>query len=263
MHNLTKHIKKETEKNQHQQDQKQNNCGNKRKNYKGIPVTSQLIKKPQNLVPMKNIIKPTVQMKGKSMLRRKVKSKLKLLSPEQFTMQSKAVCQKFLSLDIYHNSKDICIYLSMKSECNTNPILQQIFKDKKRCFVPRIPDNERMLMLEAYSMDDISSFPKNKWGIPEPNEDDVDGNNRAEASDKDGRLDIIIIPGVAFDLTGRRLGHGKGYYDRYITNLKDTRYATDQQSAFPSLVALALTPQIVDQVPTEEHDQLMTHVLFP
>ena len=90
-------------------------------------------------------------------------------------------------------------------EIDTSHIIERVFKDRKRCFVPRCTSNSEMLMLEAMSVKDILSFSKNKWQIPEPPQSE----NRAEAMECK-ELDLIIVPGVAFDEQNRRCGHGAG-----------------------------------------------------
>jgi len=66
-------------------------------------------------------------------------------------------------------------------------------------------------MVKIRSMQDFHALPVNKWGIKEPRHDE----ERENALDGQG-LDFIIVPGLAFDMQGWRLGHGKGYYDSYI-----------------------------------------------
>lgn len=98
----------------------------------------------------------------------------------------------------------------MQTELRTDAILEAAFSQRKRVFVPKIvgSNSEDMKFFEVHTMDEIRSFPKTKWGIPEPPSDEssVDVINISET------VDFIVTPGVAFDATCNRLGHGKGYY---------------------------------------------------
>ncbi|RUS19096.1 hypothetical protein BC937DRAFT_87996 [Endogone sp. FLAS-F59071] len=141
----------------------------------------------------------------------------------------------------------------------------------KACYVPRWGKDE-MEMVRLESWEDYLSLPVNRWNIPEPSHDQV----RDNALDNGG-LDLIIMPGLAFDITRNRLGHGKGYYDRYLTKCNEWARATgrlrprtaawlidDKLCGWPlpfhftaiSTVALALEAQMLeaDQIPTDETD---------
>eukprot|EP00397_Hematodinium_sp_SG-2012_P067835 GEMP01106937.1.p1 GENE.GEMP01106937.1~~GEMP01106937.1.p1 ORF type:complete len:139 (+),score=20.56 GEMP01106937.1:251-667(+) len=98
-------------------------------------------------------------------------------------------------------------------------------------------------LYRVLSVEDVCSFELSNWRIPEPPTD------REEAL-ADG-LDLLVVPGVAFDRSGRRLGHGRGYYDRYCTKLQCQK------------IALALREQVVDEVPTGDTDFLMDSVVAP
>ncbi|KAF9344540.1 hypothetical protein BGX34_005565, partial [Mortierella sp. NVP85] len=80
---------------------------------------------------------------------------------------------------------------------------------EKSCYVPRCK-GKIMDMVKITSWEDFLSLPKNKWGIPEPKFDDLREN------ETDHGLDLIVMPGLAFDQEGTRLGHGRGYYDNYL-----------------------------------------------
>ncbi|KAJ3090622.1 5,10-methenyltetrahydrofolate synthetase [Quaeritorhiza haematococci] len=106
-------------------------------------------------------------------------------------------------------------------------------------------------------MEDLQTLPLNKFKIREPKLDDP----REKALDKDA-LDLIIMPGLAFDQMGWRLGHGKGYYDRYLRQCFE--WADKRNLPRPRTVALALLAQIVEgEVPHDEMDQKPEIVIGP
>ncbi|EMR09805.1 5-formyltetrahydrofolate cyclo-ligase [Pneumocystis murina B123] len=120
----------------------------------------------------------------------------------------------------------------------------------KKIYVPFV-DGQEMFMFCLYSAEDPSTFVKNKWGIPQPSKSYVKGIIREEAMDKDG-LDLIIIPGIAFDRNLNRLGHGKGYYDKYLTKIK--HWSEKSNLSAPLKVGIALKEQLVDIVPINSLD---------
>jgi 5-formyltetrahydrofolate cyclo-ligase len=104
-----------------------------------------------------------------------------------------------------------------------------------------------MHMVEIKDLQDLHALPKNSWGIPEPSMDE-----KRMDSFMAGGLDLIIMPGLAFDRKGNRIGYGKGYYDRFLSKC----YINSEQYAItrPFTIAIALQCQLVEEVPTEVTD---------
>lgn len=128
----------------------------------------------------------------------------------------------------------------------------------KQCYAPKILDKENMDLYPIFSAEDLIAFPKNKWGIAEPPTNDRKGVLDDVSSEL---LDLILIPGVAFDPKNARLGKGKGYYDRFL-NAYFQKVST-LQGQKPVLVGLAFSEQIVDSVPTDPHDVFLDVVISP
>ncbi|KAJ1970209.1 hypothetical protein H4R34_006098, partial [Dimargaris verticillata] len=97
----------------------------------------------------------------------------------------------------------------------------------KNCFVPRCTPTD-MEMVLVHDMADFQSLPKNKWGIPEPKMD----HPRVNVFEMGGP-ELILMPGLAFDYQRNRLGHGKGYYDKYIKRCRE--FALVRNSRGPRL----------------------------
>lgn len=108
-----------------------------------------------------------------------------------------------------------------------------------------------MLFLQVESLSDLAAFPQNSWGICEPPLQP----GRLQVP-RDCALDVIVVPGLAFDLQGHRCGQGMGFYDTFLSE-----YARWGRK-MPALVALALRMQIVPQVPVAGHDWKVDHVIF-
>ncbi|GAA5814298.1 hypothetical protein MFLAVUS_007792 [Mucor flavus] len=194
----------------------------------------------------------------KKQLRKDMASRLEKLSTQELSAQSDQLFQKLQQLESFKKSKNVSIYISMPTcEIMTKNIILHLLNSDKHCFIPRCTKNT-MDMVRITSVSDFESLPLNRWSIPEPPLDQ----ERENALDGAG-LDLILVPGVAFDKTKNRIGHGKGYYDRYIRKCKAWSEENGKQA--PSLVALALNEQIVEvgTIPLEETDQVLDIILTP
>ncbi|ORX70326.1 5-formyltetrahydrofolate cyclo-ligase-like protein [Linderina pennispora] len=179
---------------------------------------------------------------SKQKLRKRMHSVLSQLSASALTDQSCRVAKQVVQLSAYQRAQHISIYISMDSgELQTRQLLYDALESGKRVYVPRC-DGTFMDMVELQGKEDLESLPKNRWGIPEPAKD----RKGVDAS----ALDFILVPGVAFDTAGNRCGHGKGYYDRFLTGN-------------PHLFkcAVCLNEQVVETVPTDEFDKTPDIVL--
>jgi len=185
----------------------------------------------------------------KKELRKRMRSVLKLISSEDKLRQSLLTQEKILQRNEFLESRHVAVYLAMiNEEIDTDKIVKCIFEMGKICYVPIIENTDiRFVRLE--SQEDYETLPRNKWNIREPSPDQ----KREDAMDHG--LDLIITPGLAFDLNKGRLGRGKGYYDRAIKKAKDK---------FNSLaIGICFNEQIIENVPRfPEKDQLLDDIIF-
>ncbi|KAJ6487740.1 hypothetical protein C8R45DRAFT_994175 [Mycena sanguinolenta] len=193
----------------------------------------------------------------KKLLRKAMATKLRDLSSSHIQEQSRALTARVLSLPSFIKSNSVSCYLSMPTgEIDTSFLVREILRSGKTLFVPKIDATTqgRMELLQIYSEDDLTSLPSGVWGIKEP---DRSLNGQLRASATDTGLDLILVPGLAFDRSLSRLGHGKGYYDRFITTY------TENSRPSPLLVGLALREQLLDSnaVPTGAHDWRMDWII--
>ncbi|KAJ7247933.1 5-formyltetrahydrofolate cyclo-ligase [Mycena haematopus] len=192
----------------------------------------------------------------KKLLRKAMATKLRDLSPSHIQDQSRALTARVLSMPSFIKSNSVSCYLSMPGEIDTSCLVREILRLGKILFVPKIDTTTegRMELLQIYSEDDLNSLPSGVWGIKEPNRSH---NGRLRASANDTGLDLILVPGLAFDRSLSRLGHGKGYYDRFITAY------TENNRPSPLLVGIALNEQLLDSntVPTGAHDWKMDWIM--
>lgn len=186
----------------------------------------------------------------KSILRKKMKAIIAAIPSEVKQSQSDAVISLLKTLPVYQKSSRISVYLNMDDEIRTHKIVEHIFQTGKICFIPRYSKTD-MVMVRLKSMEDLKNLPKTKWNIAQPLETD-----QREDALETGGLDLVIVPGLAFSKNGDRLGRGKGYYDRFLSNCR-----AKNRNLFT--IALAFVEQINENIPTEPHDTKIDLVLFP
>ena len=136
--------------------------------------------------------------------------------------KSKLITEKLLNLSEVKVAKLIGIYMSFSSEVDTKDLIEQLLMLGKNIVIPRIYNNIEMEFYKVNSINDLKN--KNILGILEPE------NNKENKASKDD-IDLMIIPGICFDLEKNRVGLGKGYYDRYLknSNIKKIGICFDEQ----------------------------------
>ncbi|KAF8669380.1 hypothetical protein HU200_051722 [Digitaria exilis] len=188
----------------------------------------------------------------KRALRPEVRKALKALSPDQRASEDLAIQTTILDSSWFKASKRLCAYISCRQlrEVDTSKILakclplnpgqEELAKD---LYVPRVEDkNRNMRMLRITTMDDLV---KNSMNILEPSPVDASGNDREDVLSASSPVDLFLLPGQAFDRTGRRLGRGGGYYDTFL--LKYQELAKEKGWNRPLLVALSYSVQIMEE----------------
>jgi 5-formyltetrahydrofolate cyclo-ligase len=186
----------------------------------------------------------------KQVMRKEMVAKLKPLSQDYIQIQSNSACQNVIDHPTFIASERVAIYLHMGNELQTTAIVEALLDPKsgKECFIPVTKPNE-MKMVRLKDKEDFLNLKRNRWNILEPSEERED----ALAT---GGLDLIICPGLAFDLEGRRLGRGKGYYDKYLAKAR-------KSGCLPQSIGLALNEQIVKRVPADGFDFVLGAIVSP
>ncbi|KAJ5810819.1 5-formyltetrahydrofolate cyclo-ligase [Penicillium robsamsonii] len=193
---------------------------------------------------------------AKRELRKRMSSTLQSLSAASISQQSSTATAKFLSLPEYQNAKSIAVYLSMPNgELSTTGIVKDALQRGKNVYIPYIHAQDKTSIMDMFalgSMSEFESLQPDKWGIPSLLATQIEGRPNGLTQG----LDLIVMPGVAFDHGFRRLGHGKGYYDHFLT-----RYSTLTRK-MPFLVALSLQDQLLSEdIPVVEHDWLIDAIV--
>ncbi|WP_433945674.1 5-formyltetrahydrofolate cyclo-ligase [Paenibacillus sp. SN-8-1] len=135
-------------------------------------------------------------------------------------------------------------YLSFRDEPATLPLIRSCWSHGDRILVPRITGPENFTLHELAGEEDLAA---GTWGIPEPA-----AHLPEWETDQYADIDLVVVPGLAYDLTGGRIGFGGGYYDRFMEQLGGQCREAGQP--MPLLAALVLREQIVTDIPMEEHD---------
>ena len=203
----------------------------------------------------------------KKALRKEVRARMKTVDRDTIDIQSQQVWDRLFALPQYQQATSVGLFLSMpKGEIDTDTALQHCREHNKTIYVPEVGKNFELADMELRKVvlpddDDATkeaelfhkAWPKNKWGIPEPPSD------MPLIPAQPGDIDILVVPGLAFDRKGDRCGQGKGYYDRFIERMCS---CPDKKSPF--LVAVGLQPQVIDgDIPVAEYDRRMDIVLLP
>ena len=177
----------------------------------------------------------------KKILRNKILIIRNSLDKEVKEAMDDKIYNKLITSDLYIKAKNIFIYLSFGSEIQTNNIITKALRDGKEVYIPKVyKKNKLMKAVRLKSFDDLK---ENSMGILEP----IDDSNYIDKRE----IDLILVPGVVFDLNGNRIGYGGGYYDRYLQDIKEIR----------NKVVLAYDLQIVDSINPDIHDIAFDYII--
>lgn len=174
----------------------------------------------------------------KKTLRKQIREQKRAMTPEQIATASEKLVQMFLDTELYRQAKTIYGYLPYNQEVRTVPLLQQALADGKRVAVPKVYEDE----MKFIYMTDLTQVAEGYAGIPEPIADDPVA---------DDPTALVLMPGMAFDTQGHRIGYGGGFYDRFLA----------EEPNHPT-IALCYDFQMVEDLPTEEFDIPVDCVLW-
>ncbi|MGI6538685.1 MAG: 5-formyltetrahydrofolate cyclo-ligase [Caldicoprobacterales bacterium] len=172
---------------------------------------------------------------AKKKLRNAMIAKRDSIPDEKRKLKSLIIERKLRAHVFYQNADVIMTYVSFNSEVDTHSIIKNALDNGKRIVVPvSIPEGRLLLPCEITSLDDLKP---GTWGILEPAKE-----KRIIIEPK--KIDLVIIPGIAFDSYKNRLGYGAGYYDRFLPSLRHDAVK----------VGIGFIEQIVDILPVEPFD---------
>jgi 5-formyltetrahydrofolate cyclo-ligase len=197
-------------------------------------------------------VEPAVFKGGsaKERLRREIKDFLAGLSPEQFRDEGAKAAAVLRQAPFWARYETILLFLSIKLEIDTFPLLEAALEDNKKVFAPRTEE----AFIRFYRVNSAQGpWQYGFFGIREPVE--AEGAEEGEGALEEGDFPALVItPGLAFDRQGRRLGRGGGYYDRFFEEL-------DRAGREYYAVGFCLEAQIKAEVPAEEQDKPMSGIV--
>lgn len=174
--------------------------------------------------------------KKKRELRKKVQELRDSVDPEQRRILSAEVIENLWSVSDFRTADSILFFISFRSEVDTIPMIHRALSEDRIVCVPCTDSgNKDMMASRIYDFD--NDLELGNYNILEPR-------GACLRPLPPEEIDVVLMPGVAFDLSGGRLGYGGGYYDRFL------------QKCSPrcTLIAVAFEIQIIDHVPCADHD---------
>jgi len=171
---------------------------------------------------------------SKETFRSRLRLKRRGLSLESRLAKSDSISKRLQESTLFQKSQHIHLYLANQDEVSTESLFKEAFLLNKKVAVPVI-DAHKKMFFSALNQLNVSLLERSPFGIRQPK---LALQNRVESDE----IDLWIVPGLAFDLMGGRLGYGGGYYDRALA-----------QTASP-IIGLAFNCQVIDRLPINKYD---------
>jgi 5-formyltetrahydrofolate cyclo-ligase len=180
--------------------------------------------------------------KVKATLRSEIRAKLKNLPMEKRKLDSERLCAKLKEQSLFQGATAVLFFAPLPEEVDLWPLLEETIHGEK---VPALPcfDADSQIYKSRRVKNLRVEIVSGQFGIREP----AVGCIEIPLDD----LDLVLVPGVAFDLRGRRLGRGRGFYDRLLENFRGKK------------IGIAFDEQITDEIPSEKTDVKMDFILTP
>lgn len=167
---------------------------------------------------------------NKQELRQAIRARKRAMTEEDILLRSEILAEKFARSNAYRAAKTIYGYLPYNQEVRTVPMLRRALEEGKRVAVPKVYGDD----MKFIYLDDLSQVAKGYAGIPEP---------VADGPVAQDETALVLMPGLAFDRAGHRIGYGGGFYDKFLA--REPHHPT---------VALCYDFQVMDRLETEEFD---------
>ena len=181
---------------------------------------------------------------AKSGLRAEVRDRIRGLDAGTRAEASRHACDRLAADSRFAGASSVMLYMPLRSELDVMPLAIAALRQGKRLSMPRTDSERGTLTPIRVDSLDADSMPADPMGVRTP----ASGPEVAPDS-----LDLVVVPGVAFDRAGRRLGRGAGYYDRFLSRLP----------AATATAGICFDEQLVDAVPHGEHDRPVDCVFTP
>ncbi|MFT4144114.1 MAG: 5-formyltetrahydrofolate cyclo-ligase [Mobilitalea sp.] len=190
-----------------------------------------------------------------SMTKAQIRANQKLLrnqlsSGEQMLL-NKEVRERLYQTEAYAKCTNIFTFVSFGSEIDTHEIFHKAIADGKRVYVPRVEGKQ----IEFYRLLDLALLIKSKYGILEPLMDEDLHHIPSDSNFNNNKYqNLMLLPGLAFDIKGNRIGYGAGYYDKFLSLHMDNYFYK---------IAIGYDFQVLDELPAEEYDRRTNMIITP
>lgn len=178
---------------------------------------------------------------AKARLRSQCLSRRKALSSERVAAASRAIFQRLMALDEYADAQWLHTYVSRDGEVDTHALIRLSLERCKRVVVPVVQAGS--CVLQHAEIQDLEQLQAGPWGLRQP------ALEYPNWSDDLEKIDLVVVPGLAFDERGFRLGLGGGYYDRFLSRIQVPK------------IGLTYTSLFLRELPVEHHDVRVDIVL--
>ena len=185
---------------------------------------------------------------NKRLLRKLTIERRDAMAPVERERFAEHITAQLLAMPAYRQAQTVMGYMSFGTEFDTASFVQQILNAGKRLVLPRVDKLAHRLV--PYQVEDLRDLETGVWGIREPRI----GSPLVGFKE----IDFMLMPGVAFDRAGNRLGYGAGFYDRLLA---DASVTIQPQNPAATRVAAAFSMQMTDAVPTTENDQRVDFII--
>ncbi len=164
---------------------------------------------------------------------------------------SQALCAKLLKHPQVLNAQVVLLYWALPDEVCCDNVVTTLAKMGKTVLLPKVVSDT---MMTVHRFTSVADMTKGAFGILEPTGANIEIETLRHLDDKAKEAEkglVAVVPGMAFDREGHRLGRGKGYYDRFLAQLPDAYR-----------IGVCFPFQLIDEVPTEESDVVMNEVIY-
>ena len=176
----------------------------------------------------------------KKELRKEIRARKRDIPVDELREMSRLLCKRLLANERLGNASTVMMYYPLSDEVDVTPVIEQLAESGKTVVLPQVTGEAEMVLRRYTGKADLR---EGAFGIMEP---------CGELFTDYEAIDVAIIPGMAFDRHGNRLGRGKGYYDRFLPLLPTRVYK----------IGVCFPFQLLDDIPMEEHDKRVNLIVF-
>lgn len=177
----------------------------------------------------------------KSAIRKEILRQRREMTPDTVEAKSAQIVSRLMSLSIVEKPQVIMCYMDFRNEVQTEALIEYLLSLDKNIVLPKV--NTETDSLDLFQINGFRDLISGSMGIREP------ASHLPQVLPTD--VDLILAPGVAFDLKGYRMGYGAGYYDKLLPQIRPDC----------AVIGLAFDIQVVDELPVEPHDHPMDSIL--